>query len=503
MLNKLLSDYHSENPEKFNEDFIYLRRKDNIKSYIEYNCRALEIISGIKFLGCEIIEDESQFPQPRNFISVEDSRFILVELSFRIKAKVSKNEKEEKVEDVKLRLFFPRLVNEFFYRINGATYSAIYQLVDSSTYSTNKTFTLKTLFMPIIFRTDQFTEVMSNQEMVINNHIFVLDAFKQRNNLLYYYFAKFGFIEALDYMGLEYGSEFVVSSDPEYTNDSGDVYHSFQITKSIFLHFHESLYDEGENNEDALLVQYYERLTCSIVDVFERNRINLQRIFDEDYWMKILGKSFTKNSNAQEEKAKSVLLSLERVLDECTRSNLVDIDSEDKEDIYAIMRHLVLNFDSHLETDNMELTEKRIRLNEYIIYPVILKFTQNVYRLINSKNVTFGKLKTIFSNFGNMFAIKKLTTSKLLRYSNAVNQMDLYAAGLKFTKSGPQSMGDGDGSNVSVRYRGLHPSYVGRVELVAASAGEPGMTGTFTPFCQMDKTNPFYFSKDLDLEKKS
>ena len=488
VIDALYAEYQDTNPEKFNEDFILLRNQDSIKDFIEYNCKALEIIEGIKFIGCEVITDESKFPKPKKQLSLEDSRFVLVKVNFKITAKENKNDPEEKTEDVSFDLFFPKLIDDFFYRINGANYAAIYQLVDSGTYSTAKTFTLKTIFMPIIFRTDMYKSYEDTEGNVYEDNLFVLDAFKYRTNVLSYFFAKMGFQEALDFLLLDRED---YSLDSNETPPSED-FITFKVSKDIYFHYSKQLLAEPDSYE----AKYFKRLLVSILNLLTV-RISLDKFYEQDFWIKNLGKTFTKNSNVLVEKAESVLLSLERVLDECTINNLPEVEYyDDTKDIYAVIRWLLTSFDDHRDSDNMELNNKRLRLSEYLIYPVIYKFTTNIYRLINSKNITLKRLRNTFSNFSSMFAIKKLTTSELLRYSNCVNGLDLYAAGLKFTRRGPQSMNDGGGSNTPTKYRGLHPSYVGRIDLVAASSSDPGMTGSFTPFCKMDENNPFYFKKD-------
>ena len=51
----------------------------------------------------------------------------------------------------------------------------------------------------------------------------------------------------------------------------------------------------------------------------------------------------------------------------------------------------------------------------------------------------------------------------------------------------------GSSKDINNAYRGLHPSYIGRLSLTASSAGDPGITGTIVPFCE---TEDFYFSKE-------
>lgn len=54
----------------------------------------------------------------------------------------------------------------------------------------------------------------------------------------------------------------------------------------------------------------------------------------------------------------------------------------------------------------------------------------------------------------------------------------------------PQSLSEG-GKTVSMKYRGLHPSFVGRLSLTATSASDPGLTGVMVPFM---KSDGYYFT---------
>jgi hypothetical protein len=153
-----------------------------------------------------------------------------------------------------------------------------------------------------------------------------------------------------------------------------------------------------------------------------------------------------------------------------------------------------------VQVDGMDVKNKRIRVSEYLIHPLLLKFSESTYRLLNSKNLTFRGLVAVFKPFIHdiddeksrpqvNFLIKKLVTNELLRYSNMVNSFDLLTA-LRWTSRGPQSSSDRSRTDVSLRYRGHHPSYVGRIGLTAASAGDPGTSGTLVPFCKTQ--GPFF-----------
>jgi len=92
-----------------------------------------------------------------------------------------------------------------------------------------------------------------------------------------------------------------------------------------------------------------------------------------------------------------------------------------------------------------------------------------------------------------MYIIKQTVVNELLRYYNSTNEMNLYACLLKYTFRGPQSIN----KTVSVYQRDLHPSYAGRLSLVASSASDPGISGTLVPFIEFDN---YYFGSQTEKE---
>jgi hypothetical protein len=133
-------------------------------------------------------------------------------------------------------------------------------------------------------------------------------------------------------------------------------------------------------------------------------------------------------------------------------------------------------------------------VSEYLIHPLLLRFSESTYRLLNSKNLTFRALGAIFRPFVREaggrarpqagFLIRRIQTNELLRYSNMVNSFDLLTA-LRYTSRGPSTPGDRGRGDISLRFRGHHPSYVGRISLASASASDPGVSGLITPFCRI------------------
>ena len=149
--NILYSQYQAENPERFNEDLIYIRHKEDVDSYFRDLFTTLNSIPGITFLDMERVGEEkcAEYIQKRN-ISIEESRLDLIEARFKI-------EWEGEKKEVKLHLFIPKLVDDFFFLLNGNRYYAILQIADKNWYSVRNGIFLKTLLMPLGVRHKSMT----------------------------------------------------------------------------------------------------------------------------------------------------------------------------------------------------------------------------------------------------------------------------------------------------------------------------------------------------------
>jgi hypothetical protein len=207
------------------------------------------------------------------------------------------------------------------------------------------------------------------------------------------------------------------------------------------------------------------------------------------FWVDTISAFFTKNNDYLKKfnKVRTMLISLNRLMDETTRK-ILNIKDEDKENTLTIIRYIMKNFDELLNADSQDLSSKRLRLYEYQLYPLRKYFSDQIYRVLNSPTRSKAILDRIFSNLSPMYVIKQTVTSELLRYYNSTNDMNLYSAFLRYTFRGPQSLN----KTVTMEQRDLHPSYTGRLSLIASSASDPGMSGSLVPFIE---EHDYYFEK--------
>ena len=76
-------------------------------------------------------------------------------------------------------------------------------------------------------------------------------------------------------------------------------------------------------------------------------------------------------------------------------------------------------------------------------------------------------------------------SSGIIRYNDVINDMTFFRKA-KFTIKGPHSLGNKNSNSISARYRGLHHSYLGHIDLTVCGNSDPGTSGVLSPYSEMD-----------------
>ena len=463
LLNKYMSAFQASNSEKFNKDFLNVKERDNEIIYLETVMKTLNSIEGMEYVKMEEVKHRIYDPTEEDlkattYIDIDKSLLKIYRFFFRIT-------KDDRCEIISFDLFYPELIKGQYFLINDNRYFPVFQMLDSSFFNTPKAVVLKTLVMPIV--------------MTLLDDSLTLNLFKKKINPFNYYFAKFGFYETLDYFGIK-DKIIIKDTDKDLTIDLA-IYTKFAISKKLFFYIETAEYDKDKFIYNSIMH------TLS-------TRSRLERLDEEDVWKKKLGSFFTTTTDKAKKiaKADNTLVSLERCLDDLNK-NILRLAEEDKSDIYALLRYMIRNYGILRQRNNCEIANKRIRSHEYLVYPLLTKFSGFVRRINNGKNITFEKLCDFKPSKG--FIVKFAITNELLRYDNSCNSISLVTK-LRFSQGGIQSQFSS--GSVNIVYRTNHPSYVGKIDLLATSAGSPGCTGLFTPFCQLYDDR--YFTKDENNE---
>ena len=460
--------YQATNPEKFSNSFRTVREEESLEDILRSIALATTSTGHVEVLNVAVEDDETKIP---HLHSIEESRQSMAKISLRLKAP---DEGSSKIveKDVTIEVMLPRLVDKYFFYLEGSRYFSILQLVDAGVYPVRPGVVgLKTLLMPFTMtRHKEMFVTSEDTEVELTSH--TIRAFRKEIPITLYYCSILGFDETLKFLAADSKMTFTtVEKIPENAD----------TVKFIFKDLAVSV--------DKTFMQNESWVVGNILSVIALSKATINDIHEIGFWNLQLGKQFTTGSDAALRKAEKVSVSFQRILDSSTRNNLAKIPEKDKTNIFTLTRWICNQFDTLNAIDSTEIQNKRIRLWEYVLYPLIKKLSSETYRVINCRQVTIKTLESAFGGIKKNICTKALITSELLRYSTVVNTLDLFGAALCGTQGGPQGISS---DSVPARLRGINPSYKGNIGFSKASAGDPGITFGFTPFF---KTDGLFFDK--------
>lgn len=487
-MKKFIKNYINENESRFNFGIINREYDESLVTYIINCCKSLEVLEYVQFLGYEYIENESEIntsdyilarkrgtkkssKKKEKYTNLHDSRHAELRLRFRLDCK-------GETEHITKRLLIPIPDEDGYFTIKGTKYYLMYQIVDNSTYTTKHTITLKSM-MPVSIKMNKESYDDTNGN-TYEAPVYKIAMFKKDVDILIYYFAKIGASNTLKYFSVGDIIEFSTTMD---NSDLENLY--FGIGSKLFLKVNKHFFDK---------YRYVKTITFMILNICT-NRLSFDDVDNKDYWIDKIGALSSINPNAYHEKGLGTLTFFDRIIDDTTKS-ILKIHPIHKKNIYSILRWMIQNFDQLRKKDNLDLNNKRLRCNEYIAALLTMELSTRVNRIITLGNkVTMNRVKEIFKFPGDII-IQKLYSSGLLRFDDRVNDLDFYSK-LKFTFKGPNSLGGKNENNISIKYRGIDPSYIGKIDINVCGTSDPGTSGVLTPFC---KTDGLYFNNENEPE---
>ena len=344
--------------------------------------------------------------------------------------------------------------------INSNKLYPIYQVVENSTYVMNgDTVVLKTLRTPIrVIKSEVEVEDTKGNVWKLNNFTYEIKYGKQGTSLppILYFLAKDGLIDGLTYLDV---TEFIRILKYEIP-DSEDIV-VFKLGNSLYCHVDKNRLETDKYLQSIIAMLMNKEIigTKDGVDILNR-----------DHWIKKLGKKFTTSTlaNTLQKKGESSLYSL-------------DISLQ--------------NFDSLLEKDNYNLSNKKVRIAEYLAAEIVNEVSIKLYKLLKESKVDMNKLENALS-IKPTHLIYKMQESPLLKYDNSVNDMSVFDT-LKYTTKGISTLGNKT-NKVPDSYRRIYPSHMGRLDISTSSNGDPGLSGNLCPINNM--SNNFFDDNMVEPE---
>jgi len=515
MKQRELLNMYSKTAPSFNRS-LFKRSDDDLVEAIRkviYSCERDNIFT-IKVLDFEVIDsyeeinnilyeyeenlkrgkkDANKIDNPFAYINLKKTSLKLIRVTYYIKIEEKKNGWVD--DTVVTYIAIPRIVNGFYFRINSKLYSAMYQIVDASTYNNSaaksakkQSITFKTTFAAI--RIYRYTKPLTAVDgEVVPCTYFVINVFKKSILVMKYILAKVGFDYAMRFLHIE---DLIVTD----VNDFDTVTNYIFPINGGYIVIPKELYNMNQITQSFVYTIY------TVAN--SSKEFNLYKIYNTQTWVDDLGTVFTeKDLSMVGYKGVSVLGSLEFIYDDLSKDDL-RLEYKDKATIYHVLRWIMYEFNSHRQKDNLDITTKKVRWAEYIAGYYALKLTPGIYRISDKGNL--ANLSTIRKaiQIPPMYLIGVLVGSQcqLVNYKSCVNDLDSILA-LKYTYKGLSGIGEKSNA-ISTAYRSIHPSHLGRVDIDSSSNSDPGVSGKICPLTQLydghfsDYMEPSTWEADLN-----
>lgn len=502
-MKSLLKSYSNEWDKNINTGLIDKIDDKPLIEYVKDSLMSLEVVDAIKITGFEYTEQESEIDinkvvfrrqkktkkkDRHDFKNIEDDRCGKLTVSIEIRlleTDPKTGEKTYKIYPIKKSILIPIEDENGFYTIKGKKYYMIYQMLEKSTYTSSNSITLKSL-MPITLNRHSDT-FMDMDGVEYDLPIYSVKIFKNDIYVVLFYLSK-GMKWALNFFGLD--------NLITFTNECEDInsleYINFKISSKLFMKVSRKEFEEHP---------FIQSVVGGILTV-SSNRLSLDVLEDPDTWVKkiITPPNLKKGYN--------IIKSFNRLLDETTKK-ILKIPDIYKEDIYCLLLWMMQHYNDLRLKDNCDLSNKRLRCNEYIASLLTKEFSKRLTRILTmGDSATIDNIKEIFKFSGDVL-LNKLHSSGILRFDDNVNDMNFWSK-LKYTNKGPNSLGGTNSNNIPIKYRDLHPSMLGEIDILVCGNSDPGTSGLLSPFANIngmyfddsDEESSFMYDLSKEIEKK-
>ena len=250
---------------------------------------------------------------------------------------------------------------------------------------------------------------------------------------------KIGLKKSIEFFGLKDVIQIVGYKDAVEYENSGeypdlDIWRYFKINDVLFR----------VNRELEDTVKFVGSFTAMMYNLANADfPVAYENLNDRTYWtcrIGYIGSVKSKNLMTFLEKGKTTIYMVERLLDSVTKMNL-RLPEIYKSNIYYLLRWLIMDFDSLKNRNNLDLNNKRIRKNEYIVMSSLgKKISENINKIIEKKSKSkLNTMETLLEmfNFGSDIIINGMRNiNDLIKADELVNDMT-WLQDLAFSCKGP------------------------------------------------------------------
>ena len=463
--------------------------------------QSLESTGYITMIDWHLYDDESKFDISKfnltrkkkvknkkdksKIINIDYDRVSLLYMRFNIRVKNESTFKE-------VYLLIPKFDDNNFLYIKGKKVYLIYQMVNSSTYVTKNSVTLKGL-MPLCINRES-VEITDTEGIIYKVPYYRILNFNKKFNPMNIFCAKFGLAKTIDMFDCSRVLTVVDAKEKEdYDFIYFQIYNTTQVSKNI----------KPANIKVKVLKRlfvkynYLKGITTMLVNLLnDAHKPDLINIYENsDYWLGVLGSVYTNDHSINTDIGRSSLIFFERLID-LTTKRLLRFHEINKSNVYNIIVTLIQNFDEFKKKNNNDVRNRRLRLNECIGSLTSQQLGRSVGRIMKKgEKVTLDNVVGILKIPPNMI-FRTLYSSSLITFNDIINDMDFFNA-FKFSIRGPNSIGSKSERKITAKDRGVAISSIGIVDSDVCSSSSPGLGGLISPYA---KTYGLYFSDEMEPE---
>lgn len=502
--------YPNKHESEMNFEFLNSAHDKPLDDYVIACIKDFESIENIRILDYKIIHDQDDIDINNHMININFKKknldneeipkysYMLKtryhEIVFNIMVETNLHSKR-----ITKRILVPT-EHDGYYLINDKKMRAIWQMVDASTYSRRGQITMKSR-MPIMIycNSHKITTDINGNEYALPIYSYAQESGKKRFsavskkkaikfiNPLLLYMTKLGLKKTLKFWGMDG----VVKVKRSYSKSDEKNCYIFEVNECYVI-ADKQVFDESN------LVKSF---VCMFVNL--RNKdfpVNMDIMEDKEYWMSrvgYLGSIKNKNIYSFLKKGKTTIHMVERLLDSFSIDSL-RLPMVYKSNIYNVMYWMITNFDALKQRVNVDMRSKRIRKNEVIVSATLgRKISENIHKLIERKNNsranTMDTLLELFNFSSDIILTGMRNMNDIVKADDLSNDM-AFLYKFAYTCKGPQSLGEKNSKNINDKYRYLHPSMVGVVDLFTTSNSDCGMSGSIVPFVKL--YDGFFFTPE-------
>lgn len=478
-MKRCIKDYVSDLEKDLNIPLINKEADAPLVDYIIDSWKSLEVVPNIKCVDFIYSEKESEIDINKYIFKREkkkkkkdrhDYKFISDNRCGRLTIKLEISLLEENPETrekfihkypIKKSMLIPLQDEEGYFYIKGNKYYLIYQMLEKSTYTSASSVTLKSL-MPVAVKRNVVNATEISQNNLTNEKlkrsgitaqdtegreytlpVYYVFVFKKEIPIILFYLSK-GIKYTLDFLDVSN----IVSFLPVLPEEKDPDMIYFQLSSKCFMEINREMFNK---------YPYVQSIVGAFLTVCT-NRVTIEQLNDPKAWIK-------KIANPDNyEKGKDILKFFNRLLDETTKK-ILKVSPYHSENIYTLLRWIMQEYNELRLKDNFDLRNKRLRCNEYIASLLTKKFSDRLNRIISLRDkATIDNYRELFKFPGDIL-IQAMHQSGVLRFDDNVNDMNFFSK-LKFTNKGPHSLGGKNSNNIGIKYRDIHPSYLGYIDIL-------------------------------------